>query len=110
MIPVIDLTRIIGWVKTAAADALKWVAFRALMIALIGTLLPIAIYSGWLLIQEQVFTFISSHLSSGSSIQSFSFQIVGLGAWLAICLKFPACLSVMMSGAAIKFVLSFFKS
>lgn len=111
MIPVVDLTRIIGWLKTAAADAVKWLAFRGLMIALITTLLPIAIYSGWVLIQEQIFNFVNGQMSdSVSAFESVSFQLVGLGAWLANCLQFPACLSVVMSGAAIKFVLGFFKS
>lgn len=108
MIPVVDLTRVIGWIKTAGADAFKWLIFRAFIISVITILLPIAIYNGWLLIQKQIFSFISSHTGS-DSFAAVSFQIAGVGAWLANCLQFPACLSVVMSGAAVKFVLSFFK-
>ncbi len=54
MIPVVDLTRIIEWVKNAGADLIKWLAFRALLLAVVSTLVPLAIYSGWLLINEKI--------------------------------------------------------
>lgn len=109
MIPVIDISRVIGWGKTAAADVIKWIALKALLIALITTVLPLSIYAGWMLIQSQVMIYVNDNMSTAGGFESVTFQLVGLGAWLATCLQFPACLSVVMSGSAVKFVLGFFK-
>lgn len=99
MIPVVDLTRIIGWIKTAGADAFKWLIFRAFIINC-AHIFDITV----------TFNFKANFIKS-CRLQSIrfplrtidfafvSFPIVGVGAWLANCLQFPACLSVVMSGA-----------
>ena len=106
MIPVFDVSRVIGWIKTAAAETIKFIALKALLVALIFTLLPIAIYNGWLFLQEKILAFLSS--SSGSwegTIVTFT----GLGGWIAEQLRFTECFSVLVSGLTFRFIYSFFK-
>jgi hypothetical protein len=106
MIPVIDVTRIIGWVKSAGADLVKWLALRALLISLCVTLIPVAIYKGYLLILEQVFSLTNTNLSGfENSVVTFT----ELGAFLADALQIPACVSLLISAYSARFILGFIK-
>lgn len=106
MIPVIDVTRIIGWVKNAGADLVKWLALRALLISLCVTLIPVAIYKGYLLILEQIFSLTNTNLSGfENSVVTFT----ELGAFLADALQIPACVSLLISAYSARFILSFIR-
>ena len=108
-IPVFDLSRVIGWVKTAAADVVKWLALRALILGVVGTLVPIAIYKGFMLIQEQLITYVSSQMNFGDIWNGTMVQLTGLAAWLADKLEFQACFTLLATALSFRFVLGFFK-
>ncbi|MCG8642292.1 MAG: hypothetical protein MI862_21380 [Desulfobacterales bacterium] len=108
MIPVVDLTRIVEWVKNVGADIIKWIALRTLLLAIVTTLVPMAIYHGWLLIQEQLFTFLQGQMS-GDLWSGTIIQLTGIGAWLAEQLKFQESFMVLASALSFRFVLGFFR-
>lgn len=105
LIPVVDLTRIIGWIKTAAADVIKWAALRLLIISVVTVLVPLAIYQGWLLISEQVMNFVMT--KDGLSMWNGAFvEITGLAGWLGSCLKLVQCFQVLSTFLTLKFALN----
>lgn len=108
MIPVVDLTRIVGWVKTAGVDIIKWAALRLLLIGIVTTLVPLAIYKGWSIISEQIFDVVSANMS-GDEYSGSMIQLTGLGAWLGVRLKFVECFQVLSTFLALKFTLGFIK-
>ena len=107
MIPVFDISRAIGWFKTAAADVIKFLALKALLVAIIFTLVPIALYKGWLLIQEKLFAFITTNMGNDWSGTIVSFT--GIGGWLADQLRFQECFAVLVSALSVRFILGFFR-
>lgn len=106
MIPVFDISRAIEWIKNAAADVIKYLALKALLIALIYTLLPIALYKGWLIIQEKVLGYLSANVGG---FQSTMLQYTGIAGWLADQLRFAECFTVLISGLTARFIFSFFR-
>lgn len=105
LIPVVDITRVVEWVKNAAADVIKWAALRLLIISVVTILVPLAIYQGWLLISEQLFNFISSQ--AGASMWGGSFvEITGLGGWLGTKLKIVECFQVLATFLSLRFALN----
>lgn len=106
IIPVVDLTRAIGWIKTAAIDLIKWAALRLLIISVVTTLVPLAIYAGWSLISEQIFTMVTAE-TSGAQWEGTMVQLTGLGAWLGIRLQLVECFQVLSTFLALRFTLSF---
>lgn len=108
LLPVVDLTRIVEWIKNAAVDLVKWAALRVLLIGLITTLVPLAIYHGWALISEQVFAFAAGNMS-GDAWSGTMVQLTGLGAWIGIRLQLVQCFQVLSTFLVIKFVLGFVK-
>ena len=107
MIPVFDVSRAIGWIKTAAAETIKFIALKALLVALIFTLLPIAMYKGWLFLQEKILTYLSS--TAPGSWEGAIVTFTGLGGWIAEQLRFTECFSVLVSALTFRFIYSFFK-
>jgi len=107
MLPVVGVLTALEWGKNAIISSIKWLALRALLITLILTLFPIAIYKGWLLIQEKIMTYISGNMTgdiwSGSIV-----QLTGLAGWLADNLKFQQCFSLLVSAMAFRFIIGFF--
>ncbi len=107
MVPIVDITRVIEWGKNAVIDGIKWIAFKTLLISGILTLVPIAIYKGWLLLQEKIMTYIAGNMTgdiwSGSVV-----QLTGLAGWLAENLKFQQCFSLLVSALAFRFIMGFF--
>ena len=108
LIPTFDLSRIVGWIKSALADALKWAALRMLLIGLVGTLVPLAIYQGWLLISEQLLTWANANMM-GESWSGTTVQLTGLGAWIGIRLKVVECFQVLTTFLVMRFTLGFFR-
>ncbi|MCM2283357.1 MAG: hypothetical protein NDI81_01150 [Desulfobacula sp.] len=108
MLPVFDVGGPILWLKDLAINFAKWLAFRGLMIALFTTLIPLAIYAGWKLINEQIFNYVLSHTGSVESFGALV-ELTGLAAWLGDLLRFQECFAVLASAMLFRFVLSFIK-
>lgn len=108
MIPVVDLTRIIEWVKNAGADIIKWLALRALILGAVTTLVPLAIYAGWKLIQEQIVTYAQTQMT-GDVWTGTIVELTGLAAWLGSKLQFQACFTILATAMSFRFILGFFK-
>lgn len=108
LIPVVDLTRVVGWIKNAAVDVIKWAALRVLLIGLVTTLVPLAIYKGWALISEQILLSVSDSVGaagwSGTMV-----ELSGLGAWIGVRLQLVQCFQVLATFLSLKFVLGFIK-
>lgn len=107
MIPVFDVSRAVGWLKTAAADTIKFIALKALLVALVFTVLPIALYKGWLLVQEKLFAYLSANM--GDTWTGTMVPLTGLGAWIADNLRFQECFMVLASALSVRFILGFFR-
>jgi len=107
-IPVVDLTRIIEWVKNAAVDVIKWAAFRLLIIGVIGTLVPLAIYKGWSIISEQILNVVSAQ-AGAAGLTGTVVQLTGFGAWIGERLQLVQCFQVLSTFLALKFSLGFIK-
>ena len=86
MIPVFDVSRVIGWVKTIALAIFIFTATKMLMIAIVFTLVPIAIYKGWLMIHEKLFAYITNNM--GDVWNGTLVELTGLAGWLADNLRF----------------------
>jgi hypothetical protein len=108
LIPVVDLTRIVEWVKNAAVDLIKWAALRVLLIGLISTLVPLAIYAAWLMISEQILAFVTTQTSaegwSGAVV-----EFTGIAAWIGTRLQLVQCFQVLATFLSLKFALGFVK-
>lgn len=107
MLPVFDVSRIIGIIKSIVWDIAKFAATKVLLIAICVTILPISIYYGWCTIMENVLSNVTTQTTgmySGTTI-----EITGFGAWLGYHLQIGQCLSIFISALSLKFVLSFFR-
>ena len=103
IVPTFDLSRIIGLAKQAAMLVAMWVLFRAFIMGVITLVLPVILYKGWLIVNEQVFAEIASVGATG--VNSVVVQFTGMGAWVANHLRLPECIAVMLSGASAQFLL-----
>jgi hypothetical protein len=108
-VPVFDISRILGWVKTAAADVAKFVAFRLLMISIVTVLVPWAIYQAWLMISEQVITFLVSQAGDAGLWSGQMIELTGFGAWLGVRLRFAECFTVLATAASFAFIMRIVK-
>ena len=107
MVPVFDISRAIGWIKTAAAETIKFVAIKTLLVTLVFTVMPVAMYKGWLFLQEKILTYLNAN--SSGSWEGTVVTFTGLGGWIADQLRFSECFAVLISGLTFRFVYSFFK-
>ncbi len=107
-IAVLDITRIIEWIKNAGAEVVKWLALRALILGAVTTLVPLAIYSGWLIIQEQLITYTQTQMT-GDFWGGTMVEYTGLAAWIGTRLQFQACFTILATALSFRFVLGFFK-
>jgi hypothetical protein len=108
-LPVFDVSRVIGWVKTAAADVAKFMALRLLLIGLVSVLVPWAIYKAFLLISEQIINLMVSQAGSDGMWSGTMIQLTGLGAWLATHLRFMECFTVLATAASFAFLMRLIK-
>jgi hypothetical protein len=98
-----------GFTKQAVIDVAKWVALRALLIGLVTTLVPIAIYQGWSLIASQIMEYVmglgyEDQIWSGNMI-----ELTGLGAWLGERFQIVLCFQIISSALVYRFLLSFIR-
>lgn len=105
--PVFDLSRILGILKTIAITIFVWKAFKVLMIGLITVLVPWALYESVNLVGEKFVSFLSTYLD-GSAYESTFVQFTGLAAWMAERLQLQACFQILSTFVVMRYVLSFF--
>lgn len=107
MIPVFDLSRLIGFTKNILVTIALWAAFKGLMIALVTILVPWAIYKSYTLISEKLMAFISAFLAD-SAYQGTFVQLTGMGAWIAERLQLQTCFQILATFVVMRFVIGFF--
>lgn len=90
------LARLIG------DSVVRWLAFKALMVLLIVTVLPIVLNNFLYEIIQTVFEIVSEN-SGSSSGSALSYS--GLAAWFIQVLKLPECLSVLMAALSVRVAL-----
>lgn len=90
------LARLIG------DSVIRWLAFKALMVLLIVTVLPIVLNNFLYEIIQTIFDIVSANTGSSSG-QVLSYS--GLTAWFIQVLKLPECLSVLMAALSVRVAL-----
>jgi hypothetical protein len=106
---------IIGWLGAKFAGftigaAAYWVAFKIFALAAIGTLLPIALWNGFVLIQEKMIAYGMSFVAQFANQQvPVTIQLSGLAGWLANLFQLPLCLSIILSAMAVRFTARLFR-
>ena len=109
MIPVFDVSRVLELAKTSVFDLVKYVAIRAFLISLCVTIVPIAIYKGWMMITEYIFQAAQDQTGTGDLWSGSVIQLTGLGAWIALKIRLAEAFSVFASALSVKFTLSFLR-
>lgn len=107
MLPVADITRPIEWAITAARMVAVWIAFKALALVVVGTLVPIAIYTGWKMIREKIYSAVQYSMPdtwSGAMI-----QLTGMGAYIADNIYLPQAVAIVLSAMSVAWTLSFIR-
>lgn len=107
MVPVFDLSRLIGLAKTILLAITIWAAFKAFMIVTITVLVPWAIYKAYTLVAEKTMAFVGGYLIS-DAYQGTFVQLTGLGGWIAERLQFQECFQILTTFVVMRFVLGFF--
>ena len=95
----------IGWLtKHFTFEVAKFVAMRAMLIAVILGLGPIVIFKGLSLMIEFVTSYANSYVS-GQEVQPVMVQMAGIAGYLADILKIPEGISIYLSFLGISFAL-----
>lgn len=83
---------------------LKFAAYKIFAFSLITVTLPIVLKNliSWL--YETVYAVITANVDT-SGLGGVVIELTGLAGFLGDCLRFPECLSVVMTACALKFVL-----
>jgi len=89
------------------AEGVKWIAFKAVMLVLFMTVLPIVLKN---VFYDLLQTFMSTAASkmggvSTGSLAAHTVQISGMGGWLASVLKLPECFALILSAVALRLTL-----
>lgn len=108
IVPTFDISRLIQMGKNVLVDLIKWAALRVLLISLVTTLVPLAIYAGWLLISESLLTWATNNMT-GAAWEGTMVELTGLAGWLGVRLRFVECFQVLSTFLALRFVLGFMK-
>lgn len=95
----------ISWLaKHFTFEVAKYVGLRALLVGVILSLLPVALFKGFSLILKFVMNYASTYIS-GQGIEGVMLQMVGIAGYLATALKIPEGISVYLSCLGVSFVL-----
>lgn len=86
---------------------LAFVALKALLYALFILVLPIVLKNVLTWFMSQMMTLINSNIQSGSTLEAFTMQLNGVGAYLGGMLQLPYCLSIILSAIALRITLNF---
>lgn len=107
MIPTFDLSRLLGLAINAARMAAYWIAFKALALVIVGTLVPLAIYAGWKLIQSSIYS--AAQSAQPETWQGAVIQFTGIGAYIADELYLAQALGIVLGAMAVGWTLSWLK-
>ena len=83
----------------------RYVAFKALAVTLIITVLPILLKNFIVWIVTELNTVVTS-VMQGNSLQSTVIELTGLAAWIADCFNMVDCFALLISALAVRFVLN----
>ncbi|WP_035240945.1 hypothetical protein [Desulfobacter vibrioformis] len=104
--PVFDLSRIIGLIKSILITIFVWKAFKALMLGLTTVLVPWALYKSFNTVGEKVLEFVNVYFD-GSAYQSTVVEFTDLAAWIAQRLQLQTCFQILSTFIVMRFVLGF---
>jgi hypothetical protein len=91
-----------------AVDALKFIAYRLMIVTALTLVLPVVLYNVFTELLQHLITYSNNAVSAGS-FSGAVFDFVGLGAWVAIHIKLSQCFSVFLSALSLRWVLGFFR-
>lgn len=109
MFPVFDLSRILEWTATTLKDVAKWALMRAFVLSVAFTIVPLALYYGWMFIAEKMITFISGQMGTGGAFAGATVSLSGLGGWVGVHLKIVESFNVIASSASFMFIMRMIK-
>ena len=92
--------------QTAAAAA-EFVAFRALWLFLIVTVLPYVLVKLGSTLSGYVYDYATSHLTTQFS--PFTIEATGMFGWLLDCFQLPYIFTVLLTAYSIRFSIKFYK-
>jgi len=95
-LPVLDLSTFIRWAADRIVDAAKWVATKALIVAILFVLLPIAFWNLRVFIFNKIIPMILGYLNFDPVVLEYT----GIAGFFASELKFDLCLGVLLAGLA----------
>tara|TARA_B100000614_G_scaffold258195_1_gene279833 strand:+ start:956 stop:1288 length:333 start_codon:yes stop_codon:yes gene_type:complete len=107
MIPVFDVSRLIGFAKNILFAIFLWTAFKALLITLVTVLVPWAIYKCYTMVGEKFMAFVGTFLAD-SAYEGTFVQLTGMGAWIAERLQLQTCFQILATFVVMRFVIGFF--
>ena len=107
MIPVFDFSRIIGFIKSITLTILVFLATKVLAVALVVTLVPLAILKGSNLIMEKGMEFVTGQLAGSDAWAGTFVQLTGLGAWVGERLQIQVCFQILATFIVMRFVIGF---
>lgn len=98
---------ILAWIgsfftASLASATARWIATKVLLTALMVTILPIVLNN---FIHKLIGISFGIVDSQAGSLASSTLTLSGLGAWFAINLSLPECVSIILTAIAIKFTL-----
>lgn len=94
--------------KSFTFETVKYVALRAMLIAVILGLGPIVLLKGFTLILDEVMSYSSGYVE-GQGLSGVMLQMTGIAAFLAEKIKIPEGISVFLSFLGLSFVLRMIK-
>lgn len=92
--------------KTVSVETLKFAATRALIIAVVGTLLPVVLYNLINSILLEYIQYAQGVIPSGDGLTSVVVSFTGIAGYMAVQLKLPEAFSLVMSAAALRWSLN----
>lgn len=94
-----------GWLaKVGLWDIAKFLAWKAFIVALCLTILPIGIFYGFGYIMEFLFGMVNSTLQA-QGVQPVVVQVVGVAGYLATVCRIPEAFSIYFSLVGMSFML-----
>jgi len=92
-----------------AGEVIKWIAFRALMLTLFVTVLPIVFHNLTIWGMRFSSAILSRYLQTMGAEPAFQATVLtisGVGGYLANCLQLPQCFSIIMTALTARFALN----
>jgi hypothetical protein len=94
-----------SWIaKNFTFEIAKYIALRAMLIALTLAIGPIVLFKGWSMIMQFLLGYVTNYIQ-GQGLQSAVIEMVGIGCYLAGKLKIGEGISLYLSLLSISFTL-----